>query len=720
MAIKRGQQENLTLSSGERIFRILLFIYGVAVLAALAIFCKMLWLKISWEPGDRVLSDPFFTLQTTEKTLKPERGDILDCNGKILATSTPKYNIYMDCTVRKAAYATDKTIDKKTGVKNGIIAERNWQANAVALANLLPSVLPGEGKDANYYKNLILKGRASGNRYAPIAKDIDHDTLLKLKQLPLFKESKNVGGMIVEMRDTRQYPYDMLARRVIGYVKNNDAGSSKSIGIEGSFDWALHGEPGSITMKRTEDGHGKIANIADPDSKYVPAKNGSDIVLSIDIDIQDIADRALRRQVEHDEKIADACMIVMEVKTGAIRAMVNLHRGKNGEMNETENLAVFRTSEPGSVFKTVGLMTMLEDRKVRLETEVPTDGGKYGLYPLDGHLRDFERNKKRKRITVREGLEISSNNVFARLATEHYGKNPAEFIDRIYEYKLGEAYDFDLKGMGKPIISDPRKSGWSGTSLGSVAYGYGVSVTPLHTVTFYNAIANGGKMMKPYLVECINREDGKVQKRGQAILNGSICSPKTADSLKSALRSVVTDGTARKLKAAKCTVAGKTGTARITLSQSELRGNRNPYQDIDGAFRNQGSFVGFFPAENPQYTAIVVVYSTLSRTSYYGAQSPAGAFMEVVDCLYGMEGYWRGEYSKRRALPPAETINIVPQEEDMQIVPDVKGFGLSDAVYSIENNGYECEFSGVGKVVSQSPKAGSKLAKGGKITVRLE
>ena len=720
METRRGQKENLTLSSNERIFRILLTIYALLVVVALAILAKMLWLKISWEPGERVLNDPFFTLQTTERTLKPERGDILDCNGKILATSTPKYNIYMDCAVMKAAYAKDQSIDKKTGVKNGVIAERKWQANAVALAEVLPSVLPEEGKDANYYKNLILKGRASGNRYAPIAKDIDNDTLLKLKELPLFKESKNIGGMIVETRDTRQYPYGMLARRVIGYVKNNDAGSAKSIGIEGSFDWALHGEPGTITMKRTEDSRGKIANIADPDSKYIPAKNGSDIVLSIDVDIQDIADRALRRQVEHDEKIADACMIVMEVKTGAIRAMVNLHRGKNGEMNETENLAVFRTSEPGSVFKTVGLMTMLEDKKVKLETEVPTNGGRYGLYPIDDHLRDFERNRKRNRISVREGLEISSNNVFARLATDNYGKNPAEFIDKIYEYKLGEAYNFDLKGMGKPTILDPRNNGWSGTSLGSVAYGYGVSITPLHTVTFYNAIANGGKMMKPYLVECINREDGKVQKGGQSILNGSICSKTTADSLKSALRSVVTNGTARKLKSAKCTVAGKTGTARIALSQSELRGSKRPYQDIDGAFRNQGSFVGFFPVEDPQYTAIVVVYSTLSHSSYYGAQSPAEAFMEVVDCLYGMEGYWRSEYSKRRALPPAETFNIVPQEEDTQIVPDVKGYGLSDAVYSIENNGYECEFSGVGKVVSQNPKAGSHLAKGGRIKIRLE
>ncbi len=720
MKRKRGQEENLLHSRDERVAKILLYVYALFTVAALLILGKTLYLKLFWKPDSRAVQDPTFCLQTIGRPLKPERGDILDCRGRILATSTPKYNVFMDCAVGKEVFRHDNRINPKTGVRKGEESERKWRAGADSLCRGLAAVLASEGHDPAYYRELIFSGREKNRRHILIAGDINHDKLLALKALPLFNRSSYYGGMIVETIDTRQYPYGTLAQRVIGYVRNNDDGSANSIGIEGSFDWALHGTPGVEYVKAT-DGTGGITRIAAIGEHSTPAKNGSDITLSIDIDMQDIADRALRRQVEDDPLLADACMIIMEVKTGAIKAMVNLHRGRNGKMNETDNLAVFRVSEPGSVFKTVGLMTMLEDRKVRLETTVPINGGKYSPYPYDDHLASFGRQHHTDRITVREGLEISSNNVYARLATENYGKNPERFIDKIYEYRLGEAYDFDLKGMGKPNILDPRnKASWSGTALGTVAYGYGASVTPLHTVTFYNAIANRGRMMKPYLVERIENEDGTVEKRGPSILNGAICSPVTADSLKSALRSVVTDGTARKLKTASCPIAGKTGTARIVLSADERGGSRNAYQNLNGEFRNQGSFVGFFPVEDPQYTAIVVVYSTLSKTSYFGAQKPADAFKEVVGCLYGMDEHWSGHISRREAMPRAVEVNTVAPAEGVQIVPDVREMGLSDAVFAIENYGYRCSFAGSGRVARQSPAPGSRLKKGETVSIVLQ
>jgi cell division protein FtsI (penicillin-binding protein 3) len=249
------------------------------------------------------------------------------------------------------------------------------------------------------------------------------------------------------------------------------------------------------------------------------------------------------------------------------------------------------------------------------------------------------------------GFEISSNYVFAYLAENYYGRQPQELFDHIYSYRLGEAFDFDITGLGKPVVNRPGTPGWSGTTLGTTAYGYGISVTPLHIATFYNGIANKGRMMKPYLVESIEK-DGKVLKRFvPSALNESICSAATADTVTRALRAVVNSGTATRLKGAKLPVCGKTGTARVVLTPEERKGSRDPYSDALGQKKNQGTFVGFFPADDPKYTILVTVYSYLSHKSFYGGTMPALAVREIVDKIYALDSDWRPQLHRTARVP---------------------------------------------------------------------
>ena len=302
------------------------------------------------------------------------------------------------------------------------------------------------------------------------------------------------------------------------------------------------------------------------------------------------------------------------------------------------------------------------------------------------------------------GFEISSNYVFTWLAETYYGKKPQEMFDHLYSYRFGEAFDFDITGMGTPVINRPGTPGWSKTTLGTTAYGYSVAVTPLHIATFYNGIANKGRMMKPYLVESVEK-DGKVLKRFEpSALNSSICSAATADTVTRALRSVVNEGTATRLKSAKLPVAGKTGTARVVLSPKERGKSTDPYSDEYGRKKFQGTFVGFFPADAPKYTILVTVYSYPSHRNFYGGTKPALAIREIVDKLYALDGEWDAE------IKPTATLPHMEQEITLKagIVPDLKNFGLKDALYTLETLGMHCQYEGSGHVVSQSPAPGTK------------
>lgn len=681
--------------------------------ASLAIIVKLFIIQFCWEPDPEYVD--YFHPKKSKQKLEPERGAIIDHNGKLLAMSTPMYNIYMDCYVLKEEHDRDEEKGEKR--------EDEWVKKATALAAKLPEVLKEEGKSASYYESLIFNGRRNKRRYVPIVKGIDHGTLLELKALPLFNERTYTSGMIVEKEETRQYPYEGLARRVIGYVKHNKDTNSRHIGIEGLHDYVLHGKEG-IEWKKITD---KKTMIKDVDSSTIAVEDGLDVRTTLDINIQDLADRALRKNMAQEEDIVGGCVVILDVETGAIRAMVNLQKDKQGEFREVFNMAAGRPAEPGSVFKAVTMTTLLEDGKISLDTKIPTnhgvmsDMGSSKIRP-DRYITDYERKHGTDMISVLDGFKISSNYVFRRLVKDHYGDRPEEFISRLHEYNFGEAYDFELKeeGSARPRIPDPESKSWTMSDLVSVAIGYSVRVTPLQVATFYNAIANKGKMMKPYVVESTER-DGKVVKEFKpTLLNGSICSKATADTLTRALTMVTLEGTASRLKNAKCTVAGKTGTSRMHLTNEERAGSKDPYADINGRKKHQATFVGFFPAEEPKYTAIVVVYTGLMSHDVYGGQIPAMTFKEIADGLWAYESEWGDELKKRGEVPQMMADHISISREADAPVPDLAGLGLTDALYAVENNGYRCSHRGTGHVVSQSPKAGSKLKKGETINIVLK
>ena len=406
-------EENSTNKKGkkkEKIGLYLYMLYGLFMVVALVIIGRILYLQY-WFDVDSDL-EYLFTPTAEKKITDPQRGAILSDDGKILALSTPMYQVFMDCCIMKNEY---KEMDK------GAELEQTWRDEARDLSDSLAMFY--NDKTASEYYNLIISSREAGKRHVKIGGMIDHGQLQQVKTFPLFKKGANRGGIIVEKNDTRQYPYGSLARRVIGYVKDNSkSNGNNKIGIEGKFDEQLHGREGIEWRKKTE-GQKFIENF---DSTKVTVQNGSNIWTTINIDMQDIADRALRNQIVDDPEIEGACMIVMEVETGAIKAMVNLVRDStSGRVNESYNWAVGRAGEPGSVFKSVTLMTLLEDQKVKsIEDTIPIMNGRFRNYPYDDHIAQFGRDHHTQFIKVREALEISSNQAFCYLAVTNYEKNP--------------------------------------------------------------------------------------------------------------------------------------------------------------------------------------------------------------------------------------------------------------------------------------------------------
>ena len=697
----------------DRISMILLLIYIVVLFISALIIGKLIYIQKSWEPDKSIAK--YFLPPAEKYTIAPDRGAIIGCGGEILAMSTPMYELRMDCTVRKE-YFQKKMRKNPTGDN----LEQQWQDKAKAFSEGFAKVM---NMDASAIFKSIMDGRRKGNKYLRLGTDIDRGTLLKLESLPLMEEGRYKSGIIVEKHDSRKYPYGTLARRTIGYVKDNssqkeDEKGRSHIGIEGKYDYVLHGKEGEIWLKPT-DNKEKIQNY---DSTYVKPVDGLDVRTTLDITLQDIVDKAMRKQMSANPKIEDGCAVFMDVRTGAIRAMVNLTKSpKDSSLNEVYNMAIGYGANPGSVFKTTTLMTALEDGYIKsLDDEIPTNEGKLPGYPQDDHVKNLVK------ISILHGFEISSNYVFRYLATNNYSDDPKRFMDKLYMYKLGQAFDFDLEGLREPVLPSPDSKSWSSTDLGSVAIGYSVRETPLHTLTFYNAIANKGRMMKPYLVESIEKDGVVKTKKGPSVLNASICSRATADTLLRALKAVTSEGTAYRLKGAKLTVAGKTGTARQSLSKEEIekygRDPKDNTQTADGSYHNLATFVGFFPADNPKYSAIICMNSSLIRGSLYGGVGPASAMREIVDAIYTLDPEWGAEVTAMAKVPVMGEDKEMTVRSDMKnpIVPDIIGLGLKDAIFIIENSGLKCSYSGTGHVSSQNPKAGTKVADGSTITFNLK
>lgn len=640
--------------------------YLLIVLLGVAAVARIIDLQFIHKP------DVTKATRTTRNDVIPcTRGSILAGDGRYLAFSIPEYRLYMDCII-----------------PSDTLFNNNIDALADSLANFY-----GDRK-AKEYKDLIVSQRKAGRQYTAINKQLlTYQEMKRAEQFPIFRAGRRRGGLIVEKFDRRNYPYDRLAYRVLGHIQANEG---KGIGIEGSCDSILRGTPGVQPMRLTEH-HNWIAN---NDSLRIEPIDGSDIQTTIDIDIQDISERALLSQLYKSDLLEAGTTIVMETATGEIKAMVNMKKTGDGKYSEDYNYAIGQLGEPGSVFKLATLTILLDEGKVNLDTEIKAvvnwQHGK-GKPFEDHYLRNYDM------ISVQRGFEISSNNVFRMLAAKYYDNDPAHFIDKLNnQLKISYNFPFELAGFGKAKIKHPNDGTyWSDADLPQIAMGYTLQLTPLHTLSFYNAIANGGVMMKPRLVKNYQK-NGVIIKEFPPEEVATVCKPSTVKELHKAMRAVVANGTGRNIfKDCKVDVAGKTGTSRIYMPGIG-------YTDRNGRKKHQASFAGFFPADNPKYTVITVVYSYPTTQNFYGATWAGPVVREIAEELYANSPDWNEPLREKGKMPEIVTYANVMVNDTIQGTPDVTGMGLRDAVKVLESKGYKVSFEGHGKIREQSPQPGQK------------
>jgi cell division protein FtsI (penicillin-binding protein 3) len=688
-------------------------VYFAVLLFALAILAKLLFVQVKERS---VWLEKAQTQEIREFKLEASRGNVFDAKGNLLATSIPIFEIRFDAS---SPLISDKLFyDKIDSLSYGI------------------SKIFGKKSKARVKKNIV-KARRAGNRYFLIERRATFQQLKKLRELPIFRLGKFKGGLITNRITKRERPYSELAARTIGYENTKE---DLHVGIEGAYSEYLTGKPGKQLRRRIN--HGDWIPIFD-DNEVEP-KNGLDIITTIDVNIQDIAENALLRQLlEH--KAFQGCAVVMEVETGHIKAIANLRfDSADGKYKETYNYAIGESIEPGSTFKLPSILTALDDEKVKLTDSLVTGSGYKTYYGRT--VRDTHKIGN-GRITVRDAFEHSSNVGLSIIITEAYGDKPSDYIDKLYSMSLNKPLGLKIQGEGIPYIKHPsNKKTWYGTSLPWMSYGYELQITPLQTLAFYNAIANDGVMVKPQFVSAIHCDGLLVEEFETEIINKQVVSEKTVLLARSLLEGVVERGTGR-LTFAKTPykVAGKTGTAQIAVGGKYNKTNYN------------ASFVGYFPANNPKYSCIVVVNNP-SSGKYYGGSVAGPAFREISDKIYSTylalemnddtldhfvelkyqpTIYWHDDIKTIYDFLNIKTEDYVHEEDwattkienglasidaaliNKTVVPDVRSLKARDAVFMLENMGMKVSLFGKGTVKSQSVRPGTKLTKGRKIKLML-
>ncbi|MBE6223950.1 MAG: PASTA domain-containing protein [Bacteroidales bacterium] len=697
------------------IFKKMALIYKLFVLIALAVVGKIAWLQFI-APTDTTAVD----IAYREEKIEAIRGDILAHDGRPMATSVPYYQIRMDCVV-----PNEDTFKKHIDGLSRSLAEffRN--------------------KSAAAYKEELVKARKDGKRYKAIGNRlVDYAELARIKQFPILKLGANRGGIIVEQKYKRNNPYGRLAYRTIGFINTEGVG----VGIEGTCDYYLKGAPGKQTVQKMLGGEWRPVTGVEG----VAPRDGYDILTTIDIEIQEAAEKALREQLAKGMNIEGGTAIVMEVATGAIRAIANMKK-MGDSYDESYNYAIGDATEPGSVFKLMTLVSLLEDGHVTLED--PIDGGN-GKWSYGGHT--YSDTHAYGMMDVKTALAKSSNVAFAKLAVTYYEGKEQQYVDRLNSMKVGERFNLDIQGEGRASIYGPTDAMWSRSSLSSMAIGYATLLTPLHTLTFYNAIANDGKMMKPYFIENYQENGEVVKEFGPQEISGSICSKETAREARRALRHVVEVGTGKFMNKSKFKIAGKTGTSRIAF------GGKIGYEK-NGFRRYQASFAGFYPYDNPKYSAIVVLYSGETRGNFYGGSWAGPVFKQIADHIYSTSSDWQPMLDgEKRSMdnPDIATGRLDAQSKvlaelgitfnknginernssgwaefnkdtsgrlvaknystDNDSLVNVVNMGLKDAIYLLENNGYKVTFQGYGKVAQQDPAPGTILPEGAVVNLTLK
>ncbi len=656
-------------------YRIFLVAFGILLLTIGIVF-KLT--KIQWAEGEyyRNLAEK----NTIETFVIPaNQGNIYSADGSLLAISIPNYTIRFDAVAP---------------------TNENFTQNINALADSLSLMF---GKSSSFYKNELTKARANRNRYYLIGRNLNYTNYMRVKGFPLFNLGTYKGGMITEQKTVRQHPIGRIAERTIGYRRLNADSTFTNIGIEGAFQQYINGKDGKVVKQKMAKGQWKPIN----DNNEIEPQDGYDVISTIDVYIQDIAHHALLKQLEYYE--ADhGCVVVMEVKTGEIKAISNLGRQKNGTYAETINYAVWESQEPGSTFKLAALMALLEDKKVDTSKVYDTQGGEIII-----HRRKVRDSKKGGygKISLARGIEVSANTVIVQAVYESYKDNPAQFVDKLYAMHLNEPLGLPIQGEGKPVIYHPKhnKEHWSGLTLPWMAYGYNLQLTPLQTLTFYNAIANNGEMVKPQFVKEIKEWNKTVAKFDKEVINPKICSDETLKQIQDILKNVVERGTGRKLYSPNFSMAGKTGTAQVDYA-------------VRDSMYYSSSFAGYFPADEPKYSCIVVVHKPSRSKGYYGADVSGPVFKAVAQKIFTDSPTHNEVKDLNQAHPKQEQNyqkynNLVNNYKTT--IPNVKGMPGMDAVALLENLGLKVKITGNGKVKSQSIPSGEKIVKNQTIVLEL-
>ena len=686
--------------------------YIFIVLFALSVMIRVIYLQF-------VEKDVWVQKQTKSTKIKekiiPIRGDIYSDDNRLMVSSIPLYTLRMDLM---ANGLTDKVFNN------------NIDSLAYYLADLF------KDKTKSEYKSKLIKARRNHKRYLLIKRNISYSEIKRLKNFPIFRLGKYKGGLIIEQKNRRVKPFGMLASRTLGRVYDN----GNSIGLERVYNSYLQGREGLKWKQKLSGGYTmdiKGGTIIEPEE-------GKDVVTTINIEIQDVAENALLKQLQKNEA-EHGCVVVMEVKTGEVKAIANLERNKDGTYSENYNYAIGESIEPGSTFKLPSLIVALEDGYITLGDSIQTGHGfieYYGKKLRDSHPEGYGK------ITVKQVFEKSSNVGVSKIITKFYGDNPSRFVDRLYQMNLNDKLGINFLGEGSPRIIDPDDTLWSGITLPWMSVGYSIQFTPLQILNFYNAIANNGKMVRPKFVKEIKYRGEVVKKIKTEIINPSICSEPTLKAAQEMLVGVVDEGTAKNIKNKYYKIAGKTGTAQIA-------DKRHGYSKKK---RYRASFVGYFPAENPKYSCIVVVHDP-KINGYYGSQVAAPVFKEIADNIYvsdkqlsehedtisylsnnvpySKNGFkddlinvfnflnidYKGENLKTKWIRTQKKDSVIQLYNNYcfkNLVPNVKGMGLKDALFLLENMGLKVSVIGRGTVVYQSIAQGKRFNKGDKIILKLE
>jgi len=647
-------------------------------------------------------------------TKEATRGNVYSSDGSLLSTSLPIYDVRMDL----GAEALRKTFTGKA-----------LDSLALCLSNLFPD------KSKEAFKRDIQRGRDKRNRYFLLRKNVQHAELKIMRKFPILRGGRYKGGILEERRSKRTMPFQQLALRTLGRFQED----VKPVGIEGFYNDYLKGTGGKRLMQKISGGVWKPVN----DENEVEPREGNDIVSTIDINIQDVAEAELMKQMIINNA-ENGCVVLMEVKTGYIRAIANLGRTADSSYVEKYNYAVGSRTEPGSTFKLASLMALFEDNLAKPTDIFDTHGGAVvfrNRVMKDSHEGGFGK------IPLSRGFEVSSNTVFSQAVYRAYQNNPQKFVDRLKKFHLDQPLGIDIPGEASPFIRGPKDKGWSGTSLPWMAIGYETLFTPLQTLSLYNTVANNGKMMKPQFVEEIRHRGQVVKKFEPVVIDAAICSQATIDKIKPILEGVVERGSGVSLKNPYYKIAGKTGTAQVATAGGGGYGEK-------GAKKYQASFVGYFPADNPRYSCIVVINGPTSA-GYYGNVVAGPVFKRVANKVYA-QSIDIQDHSELPALAVNEApkikagnsrdievitteLNIPAEFEDLWVhagniggklilnpcknkagcVPDVTGMGLRDALFLLENCGLRVKVAGRGMVKRQSVAPGTRIVKDAEVLIEL-